>query len=79
MKKAHNKKIDGIFVTDEYKGRLIKKIYDLEDRIDKTLEELDKQITFCENDSQGCYEVCNQTITFLKKIKNILRGDTNEK
>ena len=52
---------------------------DLQKRENLALDKLNKQITFCKNDSQCCYEICNQTIIFLKKIKNILeRSDRYE-
>ena len=41
--------------------------------IDKTIETLEKGITFCENDSQGIYDKCNIAINREKKILDILK------
>ena len=45
--------------------------------IDKTIETLEKGITFCENDSQGIYDKCNIAINREKKILDILNEATN--
>ena len=45
--------------------------------IDKTIETLEKGITFCENDSQGIYDKCNIAINREKKILDILKEVTN--
>ena len=47
----------------------------LEERIIKAIDELAMGITFCENDSQGVYDVCNQAIAREKRVIAILRGE----
>lgn len=42
--------------------------------IDKTIETLEKGITFCKNDSQCSYDICNIAINREKEILQIL-GD----
>ena len=46
----------------------------LHNKIDKAIEELDRVITFCKNDSQGGYDICNMAIRNYKNIKEILKG-----
>lgn len=41
--------------------------------IDKAINTLEKGITFCENDSQGVYDICNIAINREKEILNILK------
>lgn len=41
--------------------------------IDKAIETLEKGITFCENDSQGTYDICNIAINREKKVLDILK------
>ena len=41
--------------------------------IDKAIEVLEKGITFCENDSQGAYDICNIAINREKKALDILK------
>ena len=41
--------------------------------IDKATETLEKEIIFCENDSQGIYDKCNIAINREKKILDILK------
>ena len=77
-KKPRNDKIDGRYYTDEYIHTLTKRIYDLEKIIKEIKEELTQGITFCENDSQGHYDVCNIAINrekkMLDKIKELEEG-----
>lgn len=47
--------------------------------IDKARETLEKEITFCENDSQGIYDKCNIAINREKEVLNILKEAQNEK
>lgn len=60
---------------------IYKKLDDLEEvcnkykkAIDKAINTLEKGITFCENDSQGVYDICNIAINREKEILNILKG-----
>lgn len=58
--KVRNKKIDGRFYTDEYIDKLVKKIYELEDRIDKAIEIL-----------KLCNSKCSkETIDILRGVNN---------
>lgn len=41
--------------------------------IDKTIETLEKGITFCENNSQGIYDKCNIAINREKKVLDLLK------
>lgn len=41
--------------------------------IDKAIEQLEKGITFCENDSQGIYDKCNIAINREKEVFDILK------
>lgn len=41
--------------------------------IDKASNTLERGITFCENDSQGVYDVCNMAINREKEVLNILK------
>lgn len=41
--------------------------------IDKALNTLEREITFCENDSQGVYDTCNIAINREKKVLDILK------
>lgn len=72
MKKATNKKIDGIFVTDEYIGKLIKKIYNLEDRINKAIEYLESYNTDFKNSKFGEAPI---SLRELGDLLDILRGE----
>ena len=47
----------------------------LQERINKAIEELEKSVTFCENDSQGAHDICNIAIAREKRIIEILRGE----
>lgn len=52
---------------------------ELHNKIDKAIEELDRIITFCENDSQGGYDICNMAIRNYKNIRSLLKdSDVNE-
>ena len=50
---------------------------ELQQKIDKAIEELEKGITFCINDSQGIYDRCNIAINREKKVLEILKGEPN--
>ena len=67
MKKVRNKKIDGRFYTDEYINRLVKKIYQLEDRINKAIEYMELKTivhkTYCLDRDE------------MKVLLDILRGN----
>ena len=51
---------------------------DLHNKIDKAIEELDRVITFCENDSQGGYNICNMAIRNYKNIRSLLKDSDVE-
>ena len=52
---------------------------ELKNKIDKAIKELDRIITFCENDSQGSYDICNIAIRNYKNIKGLLKdSDVDE-
>ena len=50
--------------------------------VEEIKTELTKGITFCENDSQGHYDICNIAINrekkILEKIKELEEGNSNE-
>ena len=46
----------------------------VKERNDKAIELVEDNIRFCENDSQGHYDVCNIRIESDKKLLNILKG-----
>ena len=41
--------------------------------IDKAIKILEKGITFCKNDSQGLFDICNISIAREEKVLNILK------
>lgn len=41
--------------------------------IDKAIKRLEQGITFCQNDSQGSYDICNISIQREEKILDILK------
>ena len=49
-----------------------------EEVIKEAREKLKSYITFCENDSQGAYEVCNMAIRNCKNIDEILSKGENK-
>ena len=52
---------------------------ELHNKIDEAIEELDRVITFCENDSQGVHNICNMAIRNYKNIREILKdSDVDE-
>lgn len=51
---------------------LIKENEHQKEIIDKAKEKLKQGITFCENDSQGAYDICNIAINREKEILQIL-------
>lgn len=51
---------------------------ELKDVIEKAVHELERGITFCENDSQGAYEKCNIAIHREESILKILKGEPEE-
>lgn len=61
-------------LNDQLDRELIKRAR-LEDRINKAIEFIEKNIKFCENDSQGAYEKCNIRILSDKKLLKILKGE----
>lgn len=76
MKKIRNKKIDGRFYTDEYIDRLVKKIYQLEDRIDKAIEYIkNMDEDYCDYDGEMNYGQIG--ITEKRELLGILRGENN--
>lgn len=75
MKKARNKKIDGRFYTDEYIGILVKRIYELETRIDKAIEYI-KQLDYTIDGI--IYNKKTQQCIGIDDLLDILRGENNE-
>lgn len=57
---------------------LTKQNQELKDIIEKAVYELERGITFCENDSQGAYEKCNIAIHREESILKILKGEPDE-
>lgn len=55
-----------------------KRYYKQKEIIDKAIEYIEKNIHFCENDSQGAYDICNIRIASDKKLLEILKGEENE-
>ena len=51
----------------------------LKGTIEKAIHELERGITFCENDSQGIYEKCNIAIHREKSILEILKENEKDK
>ena len=51
------------------------KVNQLETNRDEAIELLSKGVAFCENDSQGAYDVCNNAINREKKAIEILERD----
>ena len=41
--------------------------------IDKAIKVLEKGITFCKNDSQGIFDICNVSIAREERVLNILK------
>lgn len=41
--------------------------------IDKAIKILEKGITFCKNDSQGIFDICNVSIVREERVLNILK------
>lgn len=52
---------------------------ELKDIIEKAVHELERGITFCENDSQGAYEKCNIAIHREESILKILKENEKDK
>ena len=52
---------------------LQQKVNQLETNIDEAIELLTKSFNFCENDSQGEFDICNIAINREKKAIEILR------
>lgn len=44
----------------------------LKDIIDEVREHIEKNLSFCENDSQGAYDVCNIRMVSDRKLLQIL-------
>lgn len=63
MKKIRNKEIDGRFYTDEYIDRLVKRIYELEDRMSKAIEYIE------DYKHEYYYDLVDK-----KEVLDILRG-----
>lgn len=79
MKKVRNKKIDGRFYTDEYIDRLVKKIYQLEDRIDKAIEYIKTHSNCGGSVQEGKFIIEHiEEIYDGMKLISILRGEENE-
>lgn len=59
---------------NEYIQQLEYKNEKLEENIDTAKEKIKQGITFCKNDSQSLYNVCNMAIDREKEILQILEG-----
>lgn len=57
---------------------LAKQNQELKYIIEKAVHELERGITFCENDSQGVYEKCNMAIHREESILKILKEESGE-
>ena len=57
---------------------LTKQNQELKDIIEKAVYELERGITFCENDSHGAYEKCSIAIHREESILKILKGEPGE-
>lgn len=66
--------INKLIELDDKQKEKDNKINQLESVIDKAINELDNYINFCENDSQGHYEICNIAIHKMKNVLEILRS-----
>lgn len=49
-------------------------IVDLKRRVDEAIEHIERNLQFCENDSQGAYDVCNIRIASDRKLLKTLKG-----
>lgn len=66
-------------IKGEIKPILIDYFYKQREVIDKAKKKLKQGITFCENDSEGAYDICNIAINREKEILNVLmESDSNE-
>ena len=58
----------------DYEDYLIDENEKLKEKVNKAIEYIEKNISFCENDSQGAYDVCRIRIASDKKLLEILKG-----
>lgn len=63
----------------EENQQLKEQLQQKEDIINKAKEQLQKGITFCENDSQYAYNICVMAINREKKVLEILDNKGDEK
>ena len=66
----NHKDIEELENTIDYYEGLNKKYKEV---IDKAIKKLEKEITFCQNESQGLYDKCNIAINRDKRILDILK------
>ena len=70
-----NEKIEDL----ERKVRILtRQNQELKDIIAKAVHELERGITFCENDGKGAYEKCNIAIHREKSVLKILKGESEK-
>lgn len=50
-----------------------KEAHQYKEVIDKAIKILEKGITFCKNDSQGIFDICNVSIAREERVLNILK------
>ena len=58
----------------EENNQLKSKLQQKEDIINKAKDTLQRGITFCKNDSQGAYDICNMAIKREENVLEILNG-----
>ena len=52
---------------------LLNEVQEYKEVIDKAIKILEKGITFCKNDSQGIFDICNVSIAREERVLNILK------
>ena len=82
---CNNEKMDEFITINDNKYHLCcienlqQENKELHNKIDRAIEELDRVMTFCENDSQGGYDICNMAIRNYKNIRGLLKdSDVDE-
>jgi len=75
MKKIRNKEIDGRFYTDEYIGRLVKRIYELENIINELEKWCDRQFNIYKDlDKIQDSRISCQYLKMKDKLKELKEG-----
>ena len=52
---------------------LLNEVEEQKEAIDKAIKILESGITFCKNDSQGIFDICNVSIAREERVLNILK------